>query len=299
MLQELVKRSIPLAPGSTLLILGGGFSGQHIGALARALGTSVICSRRNIESLGADIVFDSTTKQTPNPLSLKKVTHLLSCIPPTPEGEDPVLTCLGEQLKELPIQWAGYLSTTGVYGDSNGNWVTEADLPRPLQARSKRRLKWEKAWEASGLPIQILRLPGIYGPGRSACHSIRSGKSKMIDKPGQVFSRIHVDDIAGAIIHLINLSTKGIRPSVINVTDNLPTTNLEVLRFAADLLGYSLPPIEPFEIASQKMSPMALSFWQENRRVNNELLCNELGYHLIHPDFRFGMKDCFKVLKMN
>ncbi len=292
MLTELVKRSMPLPPQSKLLILGAGFSGQHVAALARKLGSNVLCSRRDINSPGADVAFDSVAKKIPPLKVLREVTHLLSCIPPDPNGEDPVLTTLSAHLKEMPLEWVGYLSTTGVYGDRKGEWVSEADNPQPEQSRSKRRLSCEQAWEASGLPLQILRLPGIYGPGRSALQSIRNKKIKMIDKPGQVFSRIHVDDIAGAAFHLIHLANKGQRPQIINIADNLPTTNTEVLRFAASLLGIGVPPLEPFESAAKTMSPMALSFWQENRRVSNQMLCKDLGYSLIHPDYQSGLKDC-------
>ncbi len=292
MLQDLVKQCTPLPPNAKLLVLGGGFSGQHVAALAKRLGSNVICSRRKKDKPGANVVFDSATKQTPAPTALKEITHLISCIPPEANGEDPVISLLSKQLHDMPLQWVGYLSTTGVYGDHKGNWVTEADLPRPQQLRSKRRLSCEQAWQASGLPVQILRLPGIYGPGRSALEAINKGKSKMIDKPGQVFSRIHVDDIAGAIFHLIKLASTGIKPKIINVADNQPSTNVEVLEYAASLLGSSLPPIQPFEIASKEMSPMALSFWEENRRVSNQMLCKKLGYPLLHPNYQVGLRDC-------
>jgi nucleoside-diphosphate-sugar epimerase len=193
----------------------------------------------------------------------------------------------------------GYLSTTGVYGDSKGNWVNENTSPNPQQERSIRRLACEKQWIETKLPIQILRLPGIYGPGRSAFESLLNGTTKMIDKPGQVFSRIHVDDIAGSVLFLINLFFQGRTPSVVNIADNLPANNLDVLNFAAKIAKKSLPSTVPFEIAQKTMSPMALSFWQENRKVDNELLCKKLGYSLIYPDFRSGLKSCFSQLKIN
>jgi len=121
----------------------------------------------------------------------------------------------------------------------------------------------------------------------------------MIDKPGQVFSRIHVDDIAGAVLFLINLYSQGKTPSVVNVADNLPTNNLEIIAFAAKIANKSLPPTLPFETAKETMSPMALSFWQENRKVDNSLLCKTLGYSLIYPDFKSGLKNCYSKLKMN
>ncbi len=295
MLTELVKQSAPLPAGSKLLVLGGGFSGQHVAALVRALGNTALCSRRKINSPGADLAFDSATKLLPAQKALEGVTHLLSCIPPADDGTDPVLTCLGDQLKTLPLQWVGYLSTTGVYGDRQGHWVTETDHPQPQQARSKRRLECEQAWQASGLPLQVLRLPGIYGPGRSVLQSVNTGKSKMIYKPNQVFSRLHVDDFAGAILHLIHCAANRQRPILINLADDKPTAKTELLSFAAKLLGKSLPEIESFEAAAANMSPMALSFWQENRRVSNQLLCQELGYSLMHPDYHSGLRDCYLV----
>ncbi len=293
MIEDLVKRVTPLPHNSKLLILGAGFSGQHIAALARELGIKVICSRRSNEKPGADCVFNSSTQTVPSKSTLNNVTHLLSCIPPNADGEDPVLLSLKKQIENMPLRWVGYLSTTGVYGDCKGKWVDESYIPKPGLSRSKRRLACEKAWQNSGLPVQILRLPGIYGPGRSAIENIKKGNSKMINKPGQVFSRIHIDDIAGAIFHLINLAENGQKPNIINVADNLPSTNIDVMRFAASLLNTSLPPVEQFETAANNMSPMALSFWQENRRVSNQMLCKELGYSLLHPDYKSGLKDCF------
>ena len=295
MLRELVKRCEPLPPKFRILILGGGYSGQHIAGLVRALGGEAICSRREINRPGADIVFDSSTKSLPEAIDIKEVSHLISCIPPDDNGKDPVLSLLKDHLKKMPLEWAGYLSTTGVYGDCNGGWVEETDSPKPKQTRSKRRLACEEEWLNTDLPIQILRLPGIYGPGRSAIDNLKKGNNKMIDKPNQVFSRIHVDDIAGSIIYLIKLASQGIKPNIINIADDLPSSNIEVIKYAASLINHNLPPIEPFETASRNMSPMALSFWQENRRVSNNKLCNELGYKLFHPSYKSGLQDCLRT----
>ena len=142
-------------------------------------------------------------------------------------------------------------------------------------------------------------MPGIYGPGRSAFESLFNGTTKMIDKPGQVFSRIHVDDIAGSVLFLINLYSQGKNPYLVNVADDLPTNNLEVMVYAGKIAKKSLPAPVPFEIAKKTMSPMALSFWQENRKVDNKLLCKKLGYSLIYPDFKAGLKNCFSELKIN
>ena len=294
---ELVKHCSPLPPSSKLLVLGAGFSGQRVASIAKAHGRSVICSRRKFTQPGADLVFDSNENILPSKKDLDGITHILSCIPPSANGEDPVLTVLLDYLKDMPLQWVGYLSTTGVYGDSNGGWVSEKDTPKPQQTRSKRRLACEKAWQATGLPVQILRLPGIYGPGRSALESVKNSNCKVIEKSQQVFSRVHVDDIAGATFHLINKAAKGHWPNIVNIADDLPTSNKEVLVYAAKLLDLSLPPAEPFAIASKRMSAMALSFWQENRRVSNNLLCNELGYSLMHPNYQSGLKTIFETTK--
>ena len=297
MLEQVVNRSSPLAKDSKLLIFGGGFSGQHIAAVARKLGVKVFCSRRTKDSPGADFVFNGLQSEMPDENIFAGATHLLSCIPPNENGKDPVLENLKDKLKSHAFEWVGYLSTTGVYGDSQGSWVEETKSPEPRQHRSKKRLACEEEWKQLNQKVQILRLPGIYGPGRSAVDTIIKGKYKLIDKPGQVFSRIHIDDIAGAIMHLISLSTQGIRPEIINIADDFPTANIEVLTYAASLLKQKLPAAEKFEIAAKTMSPMALSFWEENRRVSNKLLCKELGYSLLHPDYRSGLKDCLLKIK--
>ena len=298
MIQDIVKRLKPLPSKSKVIIFGGGYSGQRIATVGRHLGAKVFCSRREKNSQGADFIFD-TDKEFSNDI-LEGATHVLSCIPPLLNGKDPLLSKIKPQLlNSKDLKWVGYLSTTGVYGDTKGEWVNESTPPNPQQDRSIRRLSCEKEWLETKLPLQILRLPGIYGPRRSAFESLLNGKCKMIDKPGQVFSRIHVDDIAGAILYLINQYSKKNIPNIINIADNLPTNNLEVITFAAKLAKKTLPSTIPFETAKKTMSPMALSFWQENRRVDNNLLCKKLGYSLIYPDFKSGLKNCFSKLKLN
>ena len=298
MIQDIVKRLEPMPPKSKLIIFGGGYSGQRIASAARYLGVKVLCSRRKKDSKGADFIFN-TNMELSNEI-FEGATHVLSCIPPLLSGEDPVLSKIKPQLLNAKnLKWVGYLSTTGVYGDTKGAWVNEKTSPNPQQERSIRRFSCEKEWLETNLPIQILRLPGIYGPGRSAFESLLNGTSKMIDKPGQVFSRIHVDDIAGAALFLINLFSQGNNPSIVNIADNLPTNNLAVIAFAAKIAKKSLPSTVPFDIAKKTMSSMALSFWQENRKVDNNLLCKELGYSLIYPDFKSGLKNCFSKLNLN
>ena len=294
MLSDLVNRSQPLRADARVLVLGGGYSGGHLARLLRALGTTVRCSRRHLHGSEADLIFDSATGQIPTADDLDGITHVLSTIPPTAEGQDPVLTHLGSQLRERPLTWVGYLSTTGVYGDRRGEWVSEEDPADPGQPRSQRRHACEQAWLDSGLPVQILRLPGIYGPGRSVLNSLQAGKARRILKADQVFCRIHVDDIAGACLHLMHRAADGPGPAIVNVSDDCPAAPQDLLQYGADLLKCELPKEEPFDLASRSMTAMARSFWSENRRVRNTLLCCQLGYSLLHPDFRAGLQDCFR-----
>ena len=304
MLVDLVKRAQPLAADARLLVLGGGYSGRCLANLARAMGTPVLCTRRSLDAAEADLVFDSNGQDQLDPAALEGITHLLSTIPPDRDGNDPVLSKLLPTLRSLPLRWAGYLSTTGVYGDRQGGWVSEEDEPAPALERSIRRLNCEAAWQRSGLPIQILRLPGIYGPGRSVLNGLQQGRARLIDKPGQVFCRIHVEDIAGACWHLMHRAEQ--EPSslpghwtVVNVVDDLPAPTADLLRHAASLLGCALPPLEPFDQIVDSMSPMAQTFWSENRRVRNHRLCQELGYPLLHPNYRVGLQDCLNQDKLN
>ena len=304
MLADLVKRAQPLAADARLLVLGGSYSGRCLASLARAMGTPVLCTRRSLDAAEADLVFDSNGQDQLDPAALEGITHLLSTIPPDRDGNDPVLSKLLPTLRSLPLRWAGYLSTTGVYGDRQGGWVSEEDEPAPALERSIRRLNCEAAWQRSGLPIQILRLPGIYGPGRSVLNGLQQGRARLIDKPGQVFCRIHVEDIAGACWHLMHRVEQGPSPlpghwTVVNVVDDLPAPTADLLRHAASLLGCALPPLEPFDQIVGSMSPMAQTFWSENRRVRNHRLCQELGYPLLHPNYRVGLQDCLNQDKLN
>ena len=294
MLSELVNRAVPLGPDAKVLVLGGGYSGRCFARLMQTLGTPVICTRRNPDPDSSDLAFDSASHVRPEPSDLIGISHVLCTIPPTPEGRDPALDRLEPLLKSLSPVWVGYLSTTGVYGDRQGQWVTESDAATPGQERSRRRLDCEKAWLNSGLPVQILRLPGIYGPGRSVLEGLTAGRSRRINKPDQVFCRIHVEDIAGACLHLIHKAASGQAPTIVNVVDDEPAPSGDLLEFGANLLNCELPAEETYADASRNMSAMARSFWSENRRVSNRLLCEELGYKLLHPHYRLGLRDCLK-----
>lgn len=217
--------------------------------------------------------------------ALEEVTHLLISVPPDAEG-DPVLDMAEAAIREaLPeLQWIGYLSTTGVYGDHDGALVDETTTPKPNAARSQRRAEAEARWQALG--AHIFRLAGIYGPGRSALDDVRTGTAKRIVKPGQVFSRIHVEDIAT----VLEASMARPRPGAIyNVCDDEAAPSAEVVAHACALLGVEPPPEVPFEFAH--LTPMALSFWADNKRVSNRLMHEELGVHLAYPSYREGLKS--------
>lgn len=218
--------------------------------------------------------------------------HVLISTPPDENG-DPVLNAAGDAIQEMPaLNWLGYLSTTGVYGDTGGAWVNENAPLNPSSDRSKRRVAAEQAWMAlhrdHGAPVHLFRLAGIYGPGRSAFDQIRAGRAKRIDKPGHAFSRIHVDDIARVLAASIAKPNPG---AVYNVCDNEPAPPAEVTAYASALLGKDPPEMEAFDTVKDRMSAMALSFWNDNRRVDNTRIRNELGVRLAHPDYRSGLQE--------
>ena len=279
------------------IIFGGGFSGQFIANEIRKLGCEALTSSRRIQNNSADFVFDSLSNVLPPEHIFDRTTHVLSCIPPDKNGQDPVLSRLHKKLKSLNLEWAGYLSTTGVYGNTYGEWVREKDTAKPLQDRSKRRLLCEESWLNSNLPIQIFRLPGIYGPGRSTFESIFKKNIKVIYKPNQVFSRIHVADIANAIIYLLLKINNENFKQIINIADNYPSSQIEVIEHSYKLLGLKMPEPMQFDDAKKLLSPIALSFWEENRRVSNTLLCKDLGYRLIHKNYKSGLKSCLEIIQ--
>ena len=204
---------------------------------------------------------------------------------------------LKNKIKSLSLKWVGYLSTTGVYGNTYGDWVCEKDQPNPFQERSQRRLNCEREWISSNLPIQIFRLPGIYGPGRSTLEAIKTKKIKVIDKENQVFSRIHVADIANAIIYLIQNKNNLDFHQIINIADDEPCSQIEVIRYGYQLLGLEMPKKILFEEAKKDLSLIAQSFWKENRRVSNKLLCEKLGYKLIYKNYKAGLNNCLIQIK--
>ena len=222
------------------------------------------------------------------PKALDGVTHLLVSVPPDAAG-DPALAVHREDIAEIEgLRWLGYLSTTGVYGDRGGGWVDETAELSPSGERGRRRVAaeagWLDLWHRRGVPVHIFRLAGIYGPGRSPFDALRAGTAKRIDKPGQVFSRIHVEDLAHVLARSISRPRPG---AVYNVCDDAPAAPEAVVAHAAALLGMPAPPLVPFEAA--ELSPMARSFYVDNKRVSNRLVKSELGVTLRHPDYRAGL----------
>lgn len=271
----------------TLLSFGHGYSAQ---ALARRLlpeGWRIVGTTRSenkAERLSAEGIEARVFPGTDLSSDLDAATHLLVSAGPTAEG-DPVLAELRDEIAARGFDWVGYLSTTGVYGDHEGGWVDEATPLAPSTERGKRRMRAEAEWQALDLPLHIFRLAGIYGPGRGPFEKVRKGTARRIVKEGQVFSRIHVEDIAQALAASIARPSPG---AVYNLCDDDPAPPQDVIAHAADLLEVPLPPEVDFETAD--MSPMARSFYAESKRVDNTRMKEELGVRLLYPDYRSGLR---------
>lgn len=280
-----------------LLALGLGFTARALARRRCARGESVVGTAQDIAAAGeadaiARIAFGAATPLTELECALEKTTHVLVSIPPDDTGAaagDVVLARLASALAAAHhIVWLGYLSTTGVYGDRGGAWVDETSDRRPGNPRSLRRAAAEDAWLAlwrdRGVPVHVFRLAGIYGPGRSAIDQLRAGTAKRIDKPGQIFSRIHVDDIAA----VLEASIARPRPGAIyNVADDTPAPAHEVVAHAARLLGVVPPQLEAYD--PERLSPMAREFYAETRRIQNDRIKTELGVGLRYPDYKAGL----------
>lgn len=278
----------------SLAAIGFGYCARHLVAEDRAVFGRVVGTSREAGRLSAfpdgveAFAFDGRTLGEDLAAALGETQVLLASAPPDDRG-DPILCCAAEILASGHLRQVIYLTTLGVYGNHDGAWVDEATPPRAGSARLERRLKAEADWQAfgraHGVAVAILRLAGIYGPGRNALLQLRSGEARRIDKPGQVFNRIHVDDIVSTIRAAIARRYDGI----INVTDDLPAPPGDPISYAAQLLGVDPPPAIPFAEAARDMSPMALSFWAGNKRVSNVRLKGELAVTLRHPTYREGL----------
>jgi nucleoside-diphosphate-sugar epimerase len=271
-----------------LLCFGFGFSAEALARKLNPIEWSVTGTSRSqegvdaINALGFKGVFFSELQSIP-----ASVTHIVTSVPPGDIG-DPVLLRFKHELVERAksFAWLAYLSTTGVYGDRGGEWVDEESNLQPNTDRGQRRVDAEAAWqEIVGMSLHIFRLAGIYGPGRNALESLKSGKAQRVIKQGQIFSRIHVADIAGVLLASINKSNPG---RIYNMADDEPCPPQDVIAYAAELLGQPIPPDVPFEHA--KLSAMAKSFYADSKRVSNARIKSELGYELKYPNYRVGLK---------
>ena len=273
----------------TLLCFGLGYSAERLAARLAERGWTIRGTRRSADAcarlagLGYGMfAYDGSTPLPPH--ALGGVTHVLSSVPPTVDG-DPVLRDHEEALGACDsLAWVGWLGSTAVYGDAGGAWVDESSPTRPSSQRGERRLAAERAWLASGLPVHLFRLAGIYGPGRSVLERLRAGVAHRIVKPGHVFSRVHVDDIANVLEASIARPYPG---AVYNVADDEPAGADEVLAYGATLLGLPVPPAVPFEEA--ELSPMARDFYRDDKRVSNARIHEELGVELAYPTYREGL----------
>ncbi len=222
---------------------------------------------------------------------LEGTTHLLISTPPGDEGDPSFLHHAQDILRTTSIEWVGYLSTTGVYGNRDGEKVYETSEIRPTSQRGSRRVLAEEQWssllKSDNLPLHIFRLSGIYGPGRSALDSVRAGVARRINKPGHAFGRIHTEDISNVLLASFERPQPG---QAYNVCDDEPAPSHEVIAYACELLKRPLPPIVNFEDAD--LSPMARSFYMDNRRVQNAKIKEELGVNLKYSNFRAGLEGC-------
>ncbi|WP_417719276.1 SDR family oxidoreductase [Salipiger sp.] len=275
---------------NSLLTLGHGYTAQALAWRLVPRGWRVMGTIRSADKaplLAAQGVVPVMWEAGAVREALSSATHLLVSAGPDSEG-DPSLRLVKEAVEERAreLYWAGYLSTTGVYGDHHGDWVDETTPLAPTTARGEARVAAEAEWGAiPGLPLHVFRLAGIYGPGRGPFAKVRNGTARRIIKPGQVFSRIHVDDIAQVLHASIRRPNPG---AVYNVCDDDPAPPQDVLAYAAQLLGLDAPPEVAFDEAD--LSPMARSFYAENKRVSNARMKDELGVFLKYPDYRVGLR---------
>lgn len=270
--------------GKTLLCLGFGYTARALAPHLIARGWRVFGTTRDV--VPGDVPDVQLQRWPGTRLPLEGVTHVLSSIAPTEPG-DPVMAELREQFEAASdLQWVGYLSTTAVYGDHGGDWVDEDTPLTPASVRGEWRQRAEAEWQAvPGLPLHIFRLAGIYGPGRGPFAKLMAGKARRIVKPGQVFSRIHVEDIARVLMASMMQPRPG---AIYNVCDDDPAPPQDVLGYAAELLGLPVPAEVPFEEAG--MTPMARSFYGENKRVSNRRIKEDLGISLLYPSYREGLR---------
>jgi nucleoside-diphosphate-sugar epimerase len=272
-------------PRPVLLTLGHGYSAARLAATLdgwRLLGTAR-STEAGAAMRAAGVEPITWADAAAVDAAIAAADHLLVSIPPDAAG-DPVLARHGAALAAARPHWVGYLSTTGVYGDRGGGWVDEESALAPVHARGRWRVAAEAAWRATALPVHVFRLAGIYGPGRSPFDRLRAGTAQRVVKPGQVFCRIHVDDLAQTLRASMARPHPG---RAYNVADDEPAPPQDVIAYAAGLLGLPAPPEVPLEEAA--LSPMARSFFAESKRVANRRIKEELGVRLAYPDYRTAL----------
>lgn len=287
-------------PQKKIFCFGYGYVCDFLGHALKEQGWKVAGTSRDsdkrqmMRSAGVDAYLFDDERPLGDPLFvLNDVTHVIISTPPGREG-CPAYHAHGRMLSSLPnLEWVGYLSSTCVYGDRGGDWVDEYTEVCPTSIRGTRRCKAEEQWRmlrrTENLPVHVFRLAGIYGPGRSALDSVRSGLARRIEKPGQVFSRIHVNDIVDVIEASIQQPNPG---AVYNLCDDNPVPAHEVIAYACELLGKDVPPLIPIEEAN--LPPMALSFYSDNKRVRNDRIKQELAIKLRYADYRAGIDQCLE-----
>ncbi|OAN98433.1 NAD(P)-dependent oxidoreductase [Sphingomonadales bacterium EhC05] len=258
-----------------MLIFGMGYTAGRLADHLRSAGWQVTGTRR--EPINGAIAFDDKPAVLK---ALSEATHILSSVPPARDGSEPVLNDYGEAIANARLDWSGYLSSTGVYGDTGGAWVDEQS---PIgTGRRVARSAADTHWQQLRDNMSVFRLPGIYGPGRSPLTRVRDGKAKRIDVPGQFFSRIHVDDIVSAVI-----ASFGRSPGIYNITDDRPAAQHEVIAYAARLIGVEVPRLLTLDEAN--LSKMAMGFYEENRRVTSGKAKRLLDWEPAFPDYKIGL----------
>jgi len=293
----------PTQHGKNLFCFGFGYTASYLSQRLMPCGWTVsgtTTDEGKAEEL-ADFGITSHIFETLNPLQdpyflLKDVTHILISIPPDASG-DLVCDIHGLDLAELPnLEWVGYLSTTAIYGNREGDWVDEETPTAPMSKRGSHRLRAEQQWlemyHKDQLPVHIFRLAGIYGPGRSAIDAVRSGTARRIDKTGHTFNRAHISDIVQTLIASMDQPTPG---EIFNVSDDMPAPSHEVIKYACELMGMDIPELIPYEQID--MAPIVRSFYKENKRVKNDKIKQMLGVKLICPNYKVGLDNCFEFEK--
>ncbi len=281
-----------------LLVFGLGYSALEVAKSFLQTGGRVTGTVREAKKAAAlpelgirPLLFDGSAPSTEVAAEIAVASHILVSVPPE-DDHDPIVRLHGKDIlsKAANLEWIGYFSSLAVYGDQQGGWVDESVEPAPATNRGKRRVRAEKVWRdlASeiGIPLTIFRLAGIYGPGRSAVDALRAGTARRIVKPGQIFNRIHVADIAQVVSAAIAQGPT--KHEIYNVCDDEPASPALVMEFAANLLAMDSPPAIPLEDAG--LSPMGMSFYSESKRVRNNKIKDELGVQLIYPNYRTGLR---------